>query len=112
MLSFHKKKVIFAQGDSTDGLFFIQENYGSALHRTSGRSSALGILGEGDFFGRWSCWLFVRMSSAIATTPAYSGIEKKAMMRHEPGTKCRPCQVLAEAKYRYQDDLIDQLSTQ
>jgi len=52
MASFQKKNTIFAQGDSTDGLFFIQKGKVQlGVVSEGGREATLGILGEGDFFG-------------------------------------------------------------
>ena len=52
MLSFGKKSTIFAQGDETDGLFFIQEGKVQlSVVSEAGKEATLGILSEGDFFG-------------------------------------------------------------
>ena len=52
MVSFPKKKMIFAQGDSRDGLFFVQSGEVQlSVVSENGREATLGILGEGDFFG-------------------------------------------------------------
>lgn len=52
MVSFPKKDAIFNQGDSTDGLFFIQAGkVRLSVVSESGKEATLGILGEGDFFG-------------------------------------------------------------
>jgi len=52
MVSFEKKNTIFAQGDATDGLFFIQEGKVQlSVVSEGGKEATLGILSEGDFFG-------------------------------------------------------------
>jgi CRP/FNR family cyclic AMP-dependent transcriptional regulator len=52
MLSFPKKDTIFAQGDSTDGLFFVQKGKVKlSVVSEGGKEATLGILGESDFFG-------------------------------------------------------------
>jgi CRP/FNR family cyclic AMP-dependent transcriptional regulator len=52
MMSFGKKSTIFAQGDATDGLFFIQEGKVQlSVVSEAGKEATLGILSEGDFFG-------------------------------------------------------------
>jgi CRP/FNR family cyclic AMP-dependent transcriptional regulator len=50
MVSFEKKGKIYAQGDSTDGLFFIQEGKVQlSVVSEAGKEAILGILSEGDF---------------------------------------------------------------
>ena len=52
MLRFQKKNSIFAQGDATDGLFFIQRGkVRLSVVSEAGKEATLGILNEGDFFG-------------------------------------------------------------
>ena len=52
MMSFQKKETIFAQGDSRDGLFFVQTGKVQlSVVSEGGKEATLGILGEGDFFG-------------------------------------------------------------
>ena len=70
MFSFQKKNVIFAQGDSTDGLFFIQKGkVRLSVVSEAGKEATLGIFGEGDFLGEGGlAGQLLRMSSAIATT--------------------------------------------
>ena len=45
MVSFQKKNTIFAQGDSTDGLFFIQKG-----------KVQLSVVSEGGKEARWEFW--------------------------------------------------------
>jgi hypothetical protein len=70
MVSFGKKSTIFAQGDTTDGLFFIQEGKVQlSVVSEAGREATLGILSEGDFFGEGGlAGQLSRMSCAIALT--------------------------------------------
>src|SRR6202049_2308460 len=52
MVSFQKKQTIFSQGDSRDGLFFVQTGKVQlSVVSEAGRAATLGILSEGDFFG-------------------------------------------------------------
>jgi CRP/FNR family cyclic AMP-dependent transcriptional regulator len=52
MVSFRKKQNIFAQGDATDGLFFVQTGKVQLnVVSEAGKEATLAILGEGDFFG-------------------------------------------------------------
>src|SRR5260370_28542866 len=50
--SFSKKQTIFAQGDSSDAVFYIQEGRVKlTVVATGGKEATIGILNEGDFFG-------------------------------------------------------------
>lgn len=115
MLSFHKKHTIFAQGDSTDGLFFIQKGKVQLnVLSEAGKEATLGILGEGDFFGEGGlAGQLVRMSSATAMTDCVLlHIEKRAMMLAmslEPQLSAMFVRYLLKRNIRYQDDLLDQL---
>jgi CRP/FNR family transcriptional regulator, cyclic AMP receptor protein len=83
MVSFEKKSTIFAQGDATDGLFFIQEGKVQlSVVSEAGKEATLGILSKGDFFGEGGlAGQLTRMSSAIALTDCVLlHIERKAMM--------------------------------
>lgn len=52
LLSLRRKNAIFAQGDPTDGLFFIQKGeVRLSVVSEAGKEATLGILGKGDFFG-------------------------------------------------------------
>jgi CRP/FNR family cyclic AMP-dependent transcriptional regulator len=115
MASFQKKNTIFAQGDSTDGLFFIQKGKVQlSVVSEGGREATLGILGEGDFFGEGGlAGQVLRMSSATAMTDCVLlHIEKKAMMRAlslEQKLSALFLKYLLKRNIRYQDDLVDQL---
>jgi CRP/FNR family cyclic AMP-dependent transcriptional regulator len=115
MASFQKKNTIFAQGDPTDGLFFIQNGKVQlSVVSEGGREATLGILGEGDFFGEGGlAGQLLRMSSATAMTDCVLlHIEKKAMMRAlslEQKLSAMFLKYLLKRNIRYQDDLVDQL---
>jgi CRP/FNR family cyclic AMP-dependent transcriptional regulator len=115
MLAFQKKDTIFAQGDSTNGLFFIQKGKVQlSVVSESGKEATLGILGEGEFFGEGGlAGQLLRISSATAITASVLlHIEKKAMMREmnlEPALSAVFLKYLLKRNMRYQDDLIDQL---
>jgi CRP/FNR family cyclic AMP-dependent transcriptional regulator len=70
MLSFQKKHTIFVQGDSSDGLFFIQKGKVQlSVVSEGGKEATLGILSEGDFFGEGGlAGQLLRMSCATAMT--------------------------------------------
>ena len=114
-MSFQKKKTIFAQGDSRDGLFFIQTGkVRLSVVSENGREATLGILGEGDFFGEGGLGgQFLRMSSATALTDCILlHIERKAMMHAmslQPKLSAMFVKYLVKRNIRYQDDLVDQL---
>jgi len=115
MVSFKKKHLVFAQGDSTDGLFFIQKGkVRLSVVSDAGKEATLGILGQGDFFGEGGlAGQLIRMSSAIALTDCVLlHIDKKAMMRAmslEPKLSAMFLKYLLKRNIRYQDDLVDQL---
>jgi CRP/FNR family cyclic AMP-dependent transcriptional regulator len=115
MLSVGKKSTIFAQGDATDGLFFIQEGKVQlSVVSEAGKEATLGILGEGDFFGEGGLGgQFTRTSSAIALTDCVLlHVEKKTMthaMSMEPKLSAMFMRLLVKRNIRYQDDLVDQL---
>jgi CRP-like cAMP-binding protein len=115
MVSFGKKDTIFAQGDSTDGLFFIQKGkIQLSVVSDEGKEATLGILREGDFFGEGGlAGQLQRMSSATAMTDSVLlHIERKAMMHGmslEPKLSAMFLKYLLKRNIRYQDDLVDQL---
>src|SRR5450631_1328355 len=115
MLSFQIKNTIFAQGDPTDGLFFIQQGKVQlTVVSEAGKEATLGILSPGDFFGESGlAGQLVRMSSAIAMTDCVLlHIDKKAMMQAmslEPKLSAMFLKYLLKRNIRYQDDLVDQL---
>ena len=115
MVSFQRKQTIFAQGDSRDGLFFVQTGKVQlSVVSEGGREATLGILGEGDFFGEGGlAGQPVRMSSATALTDCVLlHIERKTMvhaMSLEPKLSAMFVKYLLKRNIRYQDDLVDQL---
>jgi CRP/FNR family transcriptional regulator, cyclic AMP receptor protein len=115
MLSFEKRDTIFAQGDLTDGLFFIQEGKVQlSVVSEAGKEATLGILSVGDFFGEGGlAGQAIRMSSAIAMTDCVLlHVEKKTMMlamSREPKLSAMFVKYLLKRNIRYQDDLVDQL---
>jgi CRP/FNR family transcriptional regulator, cyclic AMP receptor protein len=115
MLPFDKKKTIFAQGDSTDGLFFIQNGkVRLSVVSEGGKEATLAILGEDDFFGEGGLsGQPLRVSSATAMTDCVLlHVDKKAMMlamSSEPKLSAIFVKYLLKRNIRYQDDLVDQL---
>jgi len=115
ILSLGKMKTIFSQGDSTDGLYFIQQGkIRLTVVSEGGKEATLGVLGDGDFFGESGLAGQVRrMASAVAMTDCILlHIEKKAMMLAmslEPKLSALFVKYLLKRNIRYQDDLVDQL---
>jgi CRP-like cAMP-binding protein len=109
------KDTVFAQGDSTDGLFFIQKGkVRLSVVSEAGKEATLGILGDGDFFGEGGlAGQQVRMSTATAMNACgILHIEKDAMMlamKREPKLSAMFLKYLLKRNIRYQDDLVDQL---
>jgi CRP/FNR family transcriptional regulator, cyclic AMP receptor protein len=115
LMSFRADDTIFVQGDSTDGLFFVQKGkVRLSVVSEAGKEATLGILGDGDFFGEGGlAGQQVRMSSATAMSVCdVLHVEKKAMvqaMGREPKLSALFLKYLLKRNIRYQDDLIDQL---
>jgi CRP/FNR family cyclic AMP-dependent transcriptional regulator len=115
MVSFQKKNTIFAQGDATDGLFFIQKGKVQlSVVSEGGKEATLGILGEGDFFGEGGlAGQLLRMSCATAMTECVLlHVDRNAMLRAlavEPKLSALFLKYLLKRNIRYQDDLVDQL---
>ena len=115
MVSFEKKQTIFSQGDSTDGLFFVQTGKVQlSVVSEAGKEATLGILSDGDFFGEGGlAGQLHRMSSAVAMTDCVLlHVERKAMMlamSREPKLSAMFVKYLLKRNIRYQDDLVDQL---
>jgi len=81
--AFPKKQTIFAQGDSSDAVFYIQKGKVKlTVVAKSGKEATIGILNEGDFFGE-GCLTGqpLRLSSATAMTDcSVMRIDTKSMM--------------------------------
>jgi len=115
MVSLEKKSTIFAQGDASDGLFFIQEGKVQlSVVSEAGKEATLGILSEGDFFGEGGlAGQLTRMSCAVALSDCVLlHVERKAMMHAmsmQPKLSAMFMKYLLKRNIRYQDDLVDQL---
>jgi CRP-like cAMP-binding protein len=115
LVSLKKKQTVFAQGDVTDGLFFIQKGKVClTVVSEAGKEATLAILGDGDFFGEGGlAGQLLRMSTASAMSDCVLlHVEKTAMMlamSREPQLSAMFVKYLLKRNIRYQDDLIDQL---
>ena len=113
--AFPKKQTIFAQGDSSDAVFYIQEGKVSlTVVSKIGKEATIGILNEGDFFGE-GCLTgqSLRLSSATAMTDcSVMRIDKKSMMEvlhREHEFSDMFVAYLLTRNIRYEEDLVDQL---
>ena len=112
---FPRKQTIFAQGDSADAVFYIQQGkVRLTVVSQFGKEATIGILGEGDFFGEGAlAGQPLRMGSASAMTDCdVLKIDKKAMIealhREHTFSDLFVAYLLAR-NIRYEEDLVDQL---
>jgi CRP/FNR family cyclic AMP-dependent transcriptional regulator len=110
-----KKQTIFAQGDSSDSVFYIQKGKVKlTVVAASGKEATIGILNEGDFFGE-GCLTGQprRMCSATAITDCtVMCIDRKSMMdviHRERAFSDMFVAYLLTRNIRYEEDLVDQL---
>jgi CRP/FNR family transcriptional regulator, cyclic AMP receptor protein len=113
--AFLKKQTIFAQGDSSDAVFYIKEGKVKlTVVSQIGKEATIGILSEGDFFGE-GCLTgqTLRLCSATAMTDcSVMRIDKKSMIEvlHEEQTFSDVfVAYLLARNIRYEEDLVDQL---
>ncbi len=113
--AFLRKQTIFAQGDPSDSVFYIQSGKVklTVLSKT-GKEATIGILNEGDFFGE-GCLTgqFFRLCSATAMTDcSVMRIDKKSMeevLHREHAFSDMFVAYLLTRNIRYEEDLVDQL---
>ena len=110
-----KKRIIFAQGDRADAVFYIQKGKVKlTVVSKSGREATLGILNQGNFFGEGAlAGQNLRMGFAATITDCeLLRIEKKAMVlalhREHTFSDMFVAYLLAR-NIRYEEDLVDQL---
>ena len=108
-------ETIFAQGDASDAVFYIQTGKVKlTVVSKTGKEATIGILGERDFFGE-ACLAGqpLRMLTAIAMTDCeLLRIDKKAMMQalhREHEFSDLFVAYLLSRNIRYEEDLVDQL---
>jgi CRP-like cAMP-binding protein len=113
--AFAKKQAIFAQGDSSDAVFYIQKGkIRLTVVAKNGKEATIGILNEGDFFGE-GCLTGqpLRLCSATAMTDcSVMRIDKKSMMEvlhREHSFSDMFVAYLLTRNIRYEEDLVDQL---
>jgi CRP/FNR family transcriptional regulator, cyclic AMP receptor protein len=110
-----KKQTIFAQGDSSDAVFYIREGKVKlTVVSRIGKEATIGILNKGDFFGE-GCLTGqpLRLCSASTVTDcSVMRIEKNFMMEvlHREHTFSDMfVAYLLTRNIRYEEDLVDQL---
>ena len=113
--AFEKKQTIFAQGDSSDAVFYIQNGKVSlTVVSKNGKEATIGILNEGAFFGE-GCLTgqHLRLCSATAMTDcSVMKIDKKSMtdvLHREHAFSDMFVAYLLTRNIRYEEDLVDQL---
>src|SRR6202022_1179296 len=115
ILAFPKKQTIFAQGDASNAVFYIQEGKVKlTVVAKNGKEATIGIMNEGYFFGE-GCLTGqpLRLCSATAMTDcSVMRIEKKAMvevLHREHAFSDMFVAYLLTRNIRYEEDLVDQL---
>src|SRR5271154_2362564 len=110
-----KKQTIFAQGDSSNAVFYIQKGKVKlTVVSKIGKEATIGILNEGDFFGE-GCLTgqTLRLFSATAMSDcSVMQIAKKYMMEvlhREHAFSDMFVTYLLIRNIRYEEDLVDQL---
>jgi CRP/FNR family transcriptional regulator, cyclic AMP receptor protein len=115
IVSLTKKRVVFAQGDPADAVFYIQRGkIKLTVVSKTGREATLGFLAEGAFFGEGSlAGQPLRMGSAVAAADCtLLRIAKKSMMQaihREHAFSDMFVAYLLARNVRYEEDLVDQL---
>jgi CRP-like cAMP-binding protein len=113
--AFHKKQVIFVQGEPSDAVFYIQKGkIKLTVVSQIGKEATIGILNEGDFFGE-GCLAGqpLRLCSATAMTDCVvMQIDRKSMievLHREHSFSDMFVAYLLARNIRYEEDLVDQL---
>jgi CRP/FNR family cyclic AMP-dependent transcriptional regulator len=114
--AFPRKQTIFAQGESSDAVFYIKEGKVKlTVVSETGKEATIGILNKGDFFGEGclTTGQTRRLCSATAMTDcSVMKIDKKSMndvLRREPAFSEMFVAYLLARNIRYEEDLVDQL---
>jgi CRP/FNR family cyclic AMP-dependent transcriptional regulator len=113
--TYPRGKVVFAQGQPSDAVMYIQKGRIkiSVLSRT-GKEAVVAMLGPGDFFGEGALTgQPIRIGTATATAPtSVLVIEKAAMrqlLRDEPTFSEQFISYMLERNLRVEADLVDHL---
>jgi CRP/FNR family cyclic AMP-dependent transcriptional regulator len=113
--SYSKKQSIFAQGDPSDAVFYIQEGKVKlTVVSTVGKEATIGLLSGCDFFGE-GCLTGQRLrlcSASAMTDCSVMRIDRKAMttvLHGEHAFSDLFVAYLLTRNIRYEEDLVDQL---
>jgi CRP/FNR family cyclic AMP-dependent transcriptional regulator len=116
LLQYPKHKTIFAQGEPSDAVFYIQDGRAKVTVLSArGKEATIALLGAKDFLGESSITSDqpLRMSSAIAITDCrLLKIEREAMLQVLHGEHAFSdlfVAYLVSRNNRIQEDLVDQL---
>jgi len=113
--TFPRKRTIFAQGDSSDSVFYIQRGkIKLTVLAKSGKEATIGILNEGNFFGEGclAAQPFRMCTATTITECTLMRIDKKSMMEviHRERTFSDMfVAYLLTRNIRHEEDLVDQL---
>jgi CRP/FNR family cyclic AMP-dependent transcriptional regulator len=112
---YRKDRVVFAQGDAADAVFYIQTGKVKvAVISAQGKEAIIAILGASDFFGE-GCLIGqpLRLATAIAMTDCTVARLEKATMLHSLHAEPKFAEVftahLLTRNSRIEEDLVDQL---
>jgi len=115
IVGFHKKQVIFCQGDAGDSVFYLQHGQIKITVTSSvGKEAVIALLGEGEFFGEGCIAgqpLRVATATAMAPTSVLE-IEKSEMLRvihDEREFSDLFVGHMLRRNVRVEEDLVDQL---
>ena len=114
-LHYHKKQLIYAQGDPADAVFYVQEGrIKLTVGSPRGKSAVVAMVGPGEFFAE-GCLAGqpLRTASAAAMTEAtLIRIERRAMIAALHGRSALTelfISHLLSRRARMEEDLVDQL---
>jgi CRP/FNR family cyclic AMP-dependent transcriptional regulator len=115
IVAFSKKEMIFAQGDSSDAVFYIKEGKVRLIVVSKiGKEATIGILNEGDFFGE-GCLTGQVFRLCTATAMADCSVMKidvqsmRDVLHTEHEFSDMFVAYLLTRNIRYEADLVDQL---
>lgn len=115
IVPFRRKQTIFAQGDRSDAIFYVQRGkIRLTVVAKNGKQATIALLGEGDFFGE-GCLAeqpFRICFAAAVTDCSVMRIDKRAMVDllcHEQAFSRMFLSYLLKRNIRYEEDLVDQL---
>ncbi len=115
LVDYRKDKIIFAQGDPADAVFYLRQGKVKlTVVSSQGKEAVVAIIGQDVFFGE-GCLIAqpLRMATATTLTPcSILRLEKSAMVRvlhTEPAFAERFITHLLARNIRIEEDLVDQL---